>query len=105
MGSTEAVKNVLAVLKAAIAKIPKQWSNVQAVYLKTSDSAALPILQLLPDDLSGKIDGAVDGATEDSMEAEEAEEPPKKAATPQKKLVKKSATRPGSASAKKTKAK
>jgi len=51
----DAAKNVLAVLRAAVAKIPKQGGNVQAVYLKTAESAALPILQLLPDDASTKI--------------------------------------------------
>mmetsp|Transcript_36439 Transcript_36439/g.102932 ORF Transcript_36439/g.102932 Transcript_36439/m.102932 type:complete len:267 (-) Transcript_36439:450-1250(-) len=53
--SQAAVDNVLAVVKAAVERVPKKWSNVQAVYLKTAESAALPILQVLPTDGASKI--------------------------------------------------
>lgn len=43
------VENVDAALKAACEKIPKKFANVQAVFLKTAESAALPIYQVLPD--------------------------------------------------------
>lgn len=44
-----AVENVAAVLAAATPRIPKKWANVQAVFLKTADSVALPVYQVLPD--------------------------------------------------------
>jgi hypothetical protein len=34
--------------QGAVAHIPKKWSNVQALFLKTADSVALPIYQMLP---------------------------------------------------------
>ncbi|GLC33043.1 hypothetical protein PLESTB_000377100 [Pleodorina starrii] len=42
-------ENVLASLRAAAEHIPKKWSNIQGVFLKTADSAALPLYQTLPD--------------------------------------------------------
>jgi hypothetical protein len=35
-------------VQGAVAHIPKKWSNVQALFLKTADSVALPIYQMLP---------------------------------------------------------
>lgn len=44
------VTNIQAVLNGAVAHIPKKWANVQAVFLKTADSVALPVYQCSPDD-------------------------------------------------------
>mmetsp|Transcript_22823 Transcript_22823/g.57245 ORF Transcript_22823/g.57245 Transcript_22823/m.57245 type:complete len:258 (+) Transcript_22823:172-945(+) len=44
----EAVENILAVVGAAAEKVPKKWPNIQSLYLKTSESASLPIMQSLP---------------------------------------------------------
>lgn len=44
----EVLANIDAVLRAVAETIPKKWSNVQAVYLKSSDSVALPVYQTLP---------------------------------------------------------
>ncbi|KAL6760405.1 ribosomal protein L1p/L10e family-domain-containing protein [Haematococcus lacustris] len=43
------VENIHAVLVKAVEHVPKKWSNVQAVFLKTADSVALPLFQCLPD--------------------------------------------------------
>lgn len=45
----EVVENVLAVVDGVADKIPRKWKNVQALYLKTQESAALPIFQALPE--------------------------------------------------------
>lgn len=45
----EVADNVNAAIAAVAAKLPKKWAGVGAVYLKTSDSAALPLYQSLPD--------------------------------------------------------
>eukprot|EP00892_Ulva_mutabilis_P012830 jgi/Ulvmu1/991/UM103_0018.1 len=44
----EVLANADAVLQAVADAIPKKWPNVQAVYLKSSDSVALPVYQSLP---------------------------------------------------------
>lgn len=44
----EVLANVEAVLAVVADKVPKKWDNVQAVYLKSSDSVALPVYQSLP---------------------------------------------------------
>lgn len=46
-----AVANIEAVLAAAAKHVPKKWGNVQAVFLKSADSVALPLYQSLPDRL------------------------------------------------------
>ena len=48
MTPEQCVENVLAVVSKLVEHIPKKWSNVQALHLKTSDSAALPIYQRAP---------------------------------------------------------
>ena len=37
--------NINAAFAGAIAAIPKRYSNVQSVYIKTAESAALPVYQ------------------------------------------------------------
>ncbi|KAF8070870.1 RSL1D1 [Scenedesmus sp. PABB004] len=49
--------NALAALRGVVGAVPKRWANVQAVYLKTSESVALPVYQVLPD-APVKIPGA-----------------------------------------------
>ena len=44
-GPSGAADNVLAALAGVVARIPKGWGNVAAVYVKTSDSVALPVFQ------------------------------------------------------------
>ena len=45
----ECVANVVAALEGAVAKLPKQWAGVKSLFLKTSESAALPFYQAAPD--------------------------------------------------------
>lgn len=49
MSQQEIADNAAAALKGIVQHIPKKWSNVQAVYLKTSESVSLPVYQVLPD--------------------------------------------------------
>merc|ERR1712216_376566 len=44
----EIVANVERVVSAMVENIPKKWSNVQSIHLKTHDSVALPIFNNLP---------------------------------------------------------
>lgn len=44
----EVVENVRAALEQAVKHIPKGWNNVQSLFLKTAESAALPVYQTLP---------------------------------------------------------
>ncbi|CAL5218961.1 g714 [Coccomyxa viridis] len=45
----DCAENVAAVIEGALQHIPRKWSNVQALYLRTAESAALPIYQELPE--------------------------------------------------------
>lgn len=45
----QCVENTLAAIAAAVEKVPKKWEGVQGLFLKTSNSVALPIYQVLPD--------------------------------------------------------
>jgi ribosome biogenesis protein UTP30 len=77
MGAAAVVDNVLAVLVGVVGRIPKKWANVQAVYLKTSESVALPVYQTLPDK-PVRIEGAAaadeEGGSEEGAESSEEEE-------------------------------
>lgn len=44
--------NVAAAIQSVAAHVPKKWSGVQALYLKTADSVSLPIYQTLPSESS-----------------------------------------------------
>jgi len=47
MEEEEIVENVMAVVEAAVQKVPKKWANVRALHLKAVDSVALPIYQIV----------------------------------------------------------
>mmetsp|Transcript_29441 Transcript_29441/g.54032 ORF Transcript_29441/g.54032 Transcript_29441/m.54032 type:complete len:257 (-) Transcript_29441:40-810(-) len=42
-------ENLHAALAEAVEHIPHKWSNIQAVFIKTADSVALPLFQRLPE--------------------------------------------------------
>ena len=44
----QVLANVLSVLQLVAEKVPKQWENVQAVFIKSADSVALPVFQSTP---------------------------------------------------------
>jgi ribosome biogenesis protein UTP30 len=44
-----AVSNAKATLAGAMQHIPKGWDNVQAIFIKSADSVALPVFQCLPE--------------------------------------------------------
>lgn len=64
----QCMENVAAAVKGAIEHVPRKWKNVQALYLKTADSVALPIYQTMPD-LPQRIGGRKSGGA-DAKEAE-----------------------------------
>ena len=48
MPPRQIVRNVLAAAQGAAGAVPRKWANVQSLYLKTSESVALPIFTALP---------------------------------------------------------
>jgi ribosome biogenesis protein UTP30 len=42
----QCAENIAAVIEGALEHIPRKWSNVQALHLRTAESAALPIYQV-----------------------------------------------------------
>jgi len=49
MEEEQIVENVLAAVDATVEKVPKKWANVRALHLKSVDSVALPIYQVVPE--------------------------------------------------------
>jgi hypothetical protein len=62
-------ENVLSCLEAVVDHIPKKWKNIQALYLRTSDSVALPFYYSLP---SAPQDATAAPATADASAAADA---------------------------------
>lgn len=48
LGVKENIENIMESIEDIIKKIPKKWDNIQSLYLKTSESVALPIYNSLP---------------------------------------------------------
>ncbi|KAF8924339.1 ribosomal protein L1p/L10e family-domain-containing protein [Dissophora ornata] len=53
--ASEITANIQTAMPYIIAKIPRQWKNIQAINLKTNDSIALPIFNSLPDEGISRI--------------------------------------------------
>mmetsp|Transcript_15396 Transcript_15396/g.30277 ORF Transcript_15396/g.30277 Transcript_15396/m.30277 type:complete len:325 (-) Transcript_15396:413-1387(-) len=53
----QAAANIMGSINTVVDKIPKKWKNIQAIYIRTHDSAALPIYNALP---TQPVDNAVD---------------------------------------------
>ncbi|KAF9898967.1 hypothetical protein BX616_003409, partial [Lobosporangium transversale] len=51
----EITANIETAIPHIVAKIPRQWKNIQAINLKTSSSIALPIFNSLPNDGTTRI--------------------------------------------------
>ncbi len=49
MDFKENSENVFEAIQSIVEKVPGKSKNVQAIHLKTSDSASLPIYQVLPE--------------------------------------------------------
>ncbi|GAX75349.1 hypothetical protein CEUSTIGMA_g2793.t1 [Chlamydomonas eustigma] len=45
----QVAQNIHAVLAQAVDHIPKKWSNIRGVFIKSADSVALPLFQSLPE--------------------------------------------------------
>lgn len=69
----EVVANVLAAIKGAVDLTPKKWGNVQGLFLKTTESVALPVYQALPE-APRRIAGSGKKGEESEEEAAESEE-------------------------------
>uniref|UniRef100_A0ACD5U0Q3 Uncharacterized protein n=1 Tax=Avena sativa TaxID=4498 RepID=A0ACD5U0Q3_AVESA len=64
MEEEQIVENVLAAVDAAVEKVPKKWANVRALHLKSVDSVALPIYQVVPElglkiEVPKQLDGGI----------------------------------------------
>lgn len=46
--SEQLVENIMTAIEAIVERIPRKWKNIQAVYLRSHDSPALPIFASLP---------------------------------------------------------
>lgn len=66
MESSELVDNLVAAIDVVAEKVPRKWSNIQAIQVKTTNSIALPILNKHPFVYIGG--GGRRGATEDGAE-------------------------------------
>lgn len=42
------VENICGAMKGVASKIPRGWSNIQSVHIKSTDSIALPVYNSLP---------------------------------------------------------
>lgn len=49
MSEEEIVANVMAAIQNAVQHVPQKWKNVQALFLKSDESLALPLYTALPD--------------------------------------------------------
>eukprot|EP00897_Mesotaenium_endlicherianum_P010999 jgi/Mesen1/9928/ME000070S09209 len=45
----EVLENVMAAIAGVASLVPKKWKNIQSLYLKTQESASLPLYTALPD--------------------------------------------------------
>jgi ribosome biogenesis protein UTP30 len=90
-GVNATVKNILAILAHANKFVPKGERNVQAVFIKTQKSAALPVFQTLPTHDSVNEEPA---ETETETEVAETKADQKKAEKKTKKTKKSASSRP-----------
>ena len=51
MNTEKLRKNVESIISDAVMKVPKKWTNIQAISIKTSKSVALPIYNKTPEEL------------------------------------------------------
>jgi ribosome biogenesis protein UTP30 len=42
-------ENAIAAIENLVQHVPRKWSNVQSIYMKTNESVALPVFNALPD--------------------------------------------------------
>jgi ribosome biogenesis protein UTP30 len=57
MTEQQVAENITQSINDVVAKLPKKWSNVRSISIKTSDSVALPIYNKLPDVTARLADG------------------------------------------------
>eukprot|EP00271_Cylindrocystis_brebissonii_P000252 TRINITY_DN1030_c2_g1_i1.p1 TRINITY_DN1030_c2_g1~~TRINITY_DN1030_c2_g1_i1.p1 ORF type:complete len:330 (+),score=61.83 TRINITY_DN1030_c2_g1_i1:170-1159(+) len=55
----EIMENVLAVIEGVAGHVPKKWKNIQSIFLKTQESASLPLYTATPDPVALKIPAPV----------------------------------------------
>ncbi|KAJ3092492.1 Ribosomal L1 domain-containing protein 1 [Quaeritorhiza haematococci] len=93
------VANIMTAIGPIVDKIPRKWSNIQSINIKTNDSIALPIFNVLPD-----IDIAASSPSQTTQKKRKAEEeaPSEEKESPKKKKVE-AATKKGAVAAKKEK--
>lgn len=94
----QVLDNILGSIDDIVGKIPKKWKNVQAIYIRTHDSVALPIYNNLPQ--ITKFDDSFTPNESDGREEDIAPSNSKSATSKKKKTPNKSAGAKGSASKK-----
>ena len=49
MEVAKVAENAIAAIDNLVQHVPRKWSNVQSIYMKTNESVALPVYNALPD--------------------------------------------------------
>jgi ribosome biogenesis protein UTP30 len=94
MSETKLLENIQSIAQVVPEKVPKKWSNIRSVSIKTSNSVALPIYNKTPQELEEIMRLAKEESKQafDNAEEEKIEKPSskkKKASTPLAKALKK----------------
>ena len=81
MNPEHLISNIAEIAKNAVPKIPRKWSNVQAISIKTPDSVALPIYSSVPsllDEIDQEMSNGVDETISKKNETPKGEKVEKK---------------------------
>ncbi|KAL7458217.1 hypothetical protein ACHAWC_009780 [Mediolabrus comicus] len=93
MSETKLLENIQSIAQVVPEKVPKKWSNIRSVSIKTSNSVALPIYNKTPQELEEIMRLAKEESKQafENAEEEKIEKPSKKkkASTPLAKTLKK----------------
>jgi ribosome biogenesis protein UTP30 len=93
MSETKLLENIQSIAQVVPEKVPKKWSNIRSVSIKTSNSVALPIYNKTPQELEEIMRLAKEESKQafENAEEEKIEKPSKKkkASTPLAKALKK----------------
>lgn len=93
MSETKLLENIQSIAQVVPDKVPKKWSNIRSVSIKTSNSVALPIYNKTPQELEEIMRLAKEESKQafENAEEEKTEKPSKKkkASTPLAKALKK----------------
>ena len=72
MWQDEIVENIMAVAEQLGNVVPRKWKNVQALYLKTNESVALPIYSSAPEEAALRIPKSAGAGSEEKKKVKAA---------------------------------